>query len=79
MANNSEKSHIGCCGVAAACFIAGGVMWGVCNDPTIAGCNPAIKIAGQVLVYTGTGIVAASACCLATVCCCAFGIGVCCS
>lgn len=32
----------------------GGMMWGVCSDPTISGCSQAIKSTGQTL--TGIGI-----------------------
>jgi hypothetical protein len=63
-----------CCCVAICCTIAGGVMWGVCNDVSTQGCNVAIRTAGQALVGVGAGIIGLEICCVAAVCCCGAGI-----
>lgn len=59
-----------CCVLAIVCVIAGGVMWGVCADPTLPGCNEAIKKAGQALTFTGIGIIGLGFCLVGTLCCC---------
>ncbi len=51
-----------CCGAGLLLVTVGGIMWGICSDPTKSGCNEAILDAGKVL--TSIGITAiGSVCC----------------
>jgi hypothetical protein len=75
----SKEQSIGgtiCCCIALASTIAGGVMWGICNDVTTQGCNVAIREAGKALVGVGVGIIGLEVCCVTAIVCCGVGLGV---
>ena len=47
-------------GLGAVTAIAGGIMWGVCNDSDREGCNEEILKAGKIMVITGSTIIGTS-------------------
>lgn len=62
-----NQGGISCIGVLSLTLIAGGIMYGVCKDPSKEGCNESIKYAGKLMMIISGSLIGAVCGCLSCI------------